>query len=380
MAHIIRPAERLGPEAILVSSHTLTQLAVALLGLLVFPPTSAAEDGPEPVWHGFVQTREQFPLTTGFLILEPTSGFVLPVGEWRLDVSMTLSNSFSASKAVENVLDERQRQPFDEAEFRAIAVTDPDEGSFYLDGQVVRTAVRLHRGLGHGLEISVMVPAIDVSGGFTDGVVETFHDLFSLDQEGRKGVPRDEYDLFLLGQGSDVFLAAAPGTQIGDVVLSLKRVLVSVPAARSLALAATVKLPTGDDESLASSGSTDLGLELLGSWCWPTRCMHSSLGYVFAGSSDRLGTDSQGLFSLGAAFEQRLSTAWSITVQGFYWQSYLEDLAFRPLAEESIQLSAALTLRVGESSELSGGFSENSLSFKNSADAVWYVGWRRRFR
>jgi len=291
-----------------------------------------------------------------------------------------LSNSFSASKAVENVLDERQRQPFSEVDFRAIAALDPDSGDFYLDAQVVRTALRLHRGVGHGFEIGVMVPLIQASGGFTDGVVEAFHELFSFDQEGRKGTLRDGYDLFLLGHGQDSIVTEAPGTELGDVVLSAKRVLLSSPSARSLALVATVKLPTGDEESLTSSGSTDLGLELDGSWCWPTRCVHSSLGYVFTGASDRLGTDSQGLFSYGAAFEQRLSPAWSITVQGFYWQSFLEDLDFSPLAEESIQLSAALTWRTANSGEFSGGFSENSLSFKNSADAVWYVSWRRRFR
>lgn len=354
------------------------QLAVAALGLSMPVPAGAAEN-PEAVWNGFVQTREQFPLTTGFLLLEPTSGFVLPPGEWQLDVSMTLSNSFSASKAVENVLDERPRQPFDEAEFRAIAATEVATGSFYLDTQIVRTALRLHRGLGRQFELGVMVPLISGNGGFTDGVVEGFHDLFSFDQEGRKGVPRDQYDLFLLGHGQDSIRTRAPGTQLGDVTLSLKRVLAASPAARSLAVAATVKLPAGDEESLASSGSTDLGLEVLGSWCWRTRCMHGSLGYVFAGPSDRLRTDSQSRFAFGAAFEQRLSAAWALTVQGVYWQSYLEDLEFAVLAEESVQLSAALHLRIGHAGELSGGFSENSLSFKNSADAVWYVGWRRRF-
>jgi hypothetical protein len=361
-----------------VSSTNLKHFAAVLFASLLFLPGAAAQEESEPPsWHGFVQVREQFPLTTGFLLPEPTSGFTLPAGDWRFDVSLTLSNTFSSSQEVEQTLSARTiRAPFTEAEFRAIAATDLDDQSFYLDTQIARTAFRLHRGLGRGFEIGVLVPLIDMNGGFTDAAVEAFHDLFPFDQEGRKGVLRDQFDLFLLGQGREMIIDRAPGSKLGDIVLDVKKTLVASAPSRSLALGASIKLPTGDDESLVSSGATDVGLDILGTWCWRSRCVHASAGYVFAGESNRFGTESQALFFTGTAFEQRFSDRWSMVVQGLYWQSYLDDLVFEHLAEDTIQLSLAFLLRTATYGEFVVGFSENAFSFKNSADANWHAGWR----
>lgn len=353
--------------------------AAILCGFLGVTSLSADEPSARH-WNGFIQVREQFPLTTGYLILEPTSGFTLPSRAWEVEATITLSNTFTASRQIERELDARPRRaPFTREMFDAFAEVDPFDQTFYLDAEVVRTALRARRGFGRGFELAVLLPLIEISGGRTDRLVEGFHDILGFDQEGRKGVTRGRMDQFISGQGIELDMQRNSGLELGDLVLGLKKRLAGDQETRSLSIELDLKLPTGDEDLLISSGGTDVGLSLVGSRCWSSRCLHAMAGYVFASAADALPTDAQAVFSTALGFEQSLGSRWALVVQAQYWQSYLKDLGFEHFAEDTIQLGVTATKATSGWGEFLFGLSENSFSFKNSSDVTFHLGWKRDF-
>ena len=355
--------------------HRLTLVAVLCASM---PVLAIAEEPPAPSWDGFARFRELYPLTTGYLILEPTSGFTLAPGTWGFEISVTASNTFAAQQDIERALDAReQREPFTREMFDFFAANDDENQTFYLDSQVNRTALRATRGVVEGLEVGVMVPLVRMNGGFTDGVVEDFHDLLGLEQEGRKGVPKDRYALYISGRQTELDLENSSGLELGDIVLTAKKRLTGDGESRSLAVQGDLKLPTGDSDLLISSGGTDFGLSFIGSWCWTKQCLHGVAGYVFLGSADLLATDSQALFSGGLGYEQVLPARWALSIQMLYWQSYLDDLNFEHFAEDTLQAGLTVSKQTGWG-EFVLGISENTFSFKNSADVSFQLAWRRR--
>lgn len=328
-----------------------------------------------------LKLREQFPLTAGFLILEPTSAFVLPAGVWEGTVTITVSNTFTAQQDIERALTARSgRQPFDHETFERYAAADPLEQTFYLDAEITRTVFEIERGFGCGFELGLSVPVVELNGGFSDAVVEPFHDVLGFDQEGRSGVPHDQLALFVSGQGVELAIESGSGIELGDVEIGVRKRFGGAAASRALLVEVEVKLPTGEEARLVSSGGVDVGLGLVGSWCWSSRCAHAMAGVARLGASDRLGTREQSRFSAALGLEQALSRRWRLTVQGNYWQSYLAGIGFEHFAEDTVQLSLAATRRGERWGDLFFGLSENALSFKNSADVSFHLGWRRRFR
>jgi hypothetical protein len=263
--------------------------------------------------------------------------------------------------------------------FDELAATDPNDQSHYLDAQVGRLALRARRGFGAGFEIDLMVPLFEVRGGSTDRLVEGFHELTGLDQEGRSGVLRDQMDLFVSGQGLELDLEGSSSIEPGDLVVGLKKRLAGDGRTRSLLAELDLKLPSGDQDYLASSGAVDVGVSVVGSRCWRSRCGHAMAGFVFAGASEVLPTGSQSPFSGALAFEQGWRKGWALTIQAQYWQSYLEDLGFEHFAEDTIQLGSTVSRDARRWGRFLLGVSENSFSFKNSSDVTYHLGWKKRF-
>ena len=342
------------------------------------PAMAIAEEPSALDWNGFSRFRELYPLTTGYLILEPTSGFTLAPGTWDFEISLTASNTFAAQQDIERALDARERrEPFTREMFDVFAANDDENQTFYLDSQVNRTALRASRGVVEGLEVGIMVPLVRMNGGFSDGLVEDFHDLLGLEQEGRLGVPRDQFALYISGQQTELDLESSSGLELGDLVLTAKKRLVGNSESRALLVQGDLKLPTGDSDLLISSGGTDFGLSFVGSWCWTKQCLHGVAGYLFLGAADSRSTDSQAWLSGGLGFEQVLPARWRLSLQMLYWQSYLDDLNFEHFAEDTLQAALTISKRTGWG-EFVLGISENTFSFKNSADVSFQLAWRRR--
>jgi hypothetical protein len=127
-----------------------------------------------------------------------------------------------------------------------------------LDGETLRTSLFISKRLSDRWAVSVELPHYKVYGGVLDDVVDAWHSFFGLPDGGRNNRPEDLIE-FEMSRNGDVFYSLNErGTGIGDVQLG-----VSWSIAEFAIAGLTVKLPTGDEDLLAGSGSTDWALSFL---------------------------------------------------------------------------------------------------------------------
>lgn len=328
---------------------------------------------------GPLRIRDQFLPGLGYLGFDPVSADILDPGEWQLDFVVTASNTFAHSNEVERALEASpNRTGLGLAEFRAIQPDHAGHGLFYLDGEHTRWAIAARRGLGHGLQVELVVPVIHVGGGFLDSTIEGFHDTFSLGQAGRLGVPRNQFGVYVRSGGHEVYLDRSPGTALGDAVLGVRYDLRQARPSPGLELAleALAKLPTGDVDRLTSSGSADFGVQLLGTRYFRGSCLHFSLGAAYLGRHQLFDLDPQTIVSGMLAWEIALGEKTTGLIQATVSQSPFEDLRSDEIGSASTQLTAGVKHAFGRS-VLFLGVTENLANFNNSADIGLHVGVTR---
>ncbi len=352
-------------------------LCVLLMGV----QAASAQEDMEAMRYlidtGPLRIRDQFLLGMGFLGLDPVSADIVEKGKWQLDLIATVTNTWALSEVVEAMLEERaERGPVTLDQFRALESEDPDGGIFLVDGELYRTALAVRRGVGKGVQVELLLPFLSFQGGVLDSLVEDFHTAFGFSQVGRKGAPKDSFLIFSGSQEGEVFIDDDPGVALGDLVLGAKFALLkrSKPRPFQLALEALVKLPTGEEEPLLSSGGTDLGTQLLLTKYYAKSCLHASLGLLYLEESKELSTDSQILPTAMVAYERALGSSMTGLAQLTVSESPFRDLDLDELARASSQVTLGLKKVVWSKHVLFVGLTENIASFNSTADIGFHVG------
>lgn len=124
-----------------------------------------------------------------------------------------------------------------------------------LDGETHRLEWRARSGLGDGWEVGVVVPYMQHSGGGLDGFIDSWHDFWGLPDGGRPQAPRDVLRYRYTRNGAVLLDVHEPQSGLGDMQLQAAYRLWQSDRSAA-ALAATVKLPTGDAERLTGDGAT----------------------------------------------------------------------------------------------------------------------------
>jgi hypothetical protein len=129
-----------------------------------------------------------------------------------------------------------------------------------LDGETFRSNFALTHGFASGWSLGVEVPYYHVGGGVLDDVIDGWHSAFGLPDGGRNARPEGEllYRYGTLPTAS--FTLTEPQSSIGDTQLKVARL---IGADQGFVVQASVKIPTGNEEILAGSGSTDWALTVL---------------------------------------------------------------------------------------------------------------------
>ena len=130
-----------------------------------------------------------------------------------------------------------------------------------LDGETVRTNFAFTHGFASGWSLGVELPYYRVSGGVLDDAIDAWHSAFGMPDGGRDARPEDEL-LFAFGLDplSPSFVLTEPQSGIGDTQVKFARL---IGGDQGFVVQATVKLPTGDEDMLAGSGSSDWSVTLL---------------------------------------------------------------------------------------------------------------------
>lgn len=320
-------------------------------------------------------------LSLAYVGLTPPPQLMLEPGDWQLDLSFASANTFVRSKSVQVALEVREsRGPVDLEFLRRVEENSiRREPLFLVDGEVATTTLAVRRGLPGGFEMEVNVPIHRVSGGSFDPLVEGFHGVLGVDQDGRQSVIRDSYLLFMQTSSTEFFQEQPPGTNVGDLVLEARRGFALGPGKPRLVVNTGVKIPTGDEELLIGSGSVDLLAQLFVSRCQSRKCLHGGITLRYLGPWEALGLDEQFAGAIQGGFEVRMGRSSSLIGQLTGAHSPHRDLGLQDIDEEAFHLA------VGWRSELPGrrGFAvavtENLLHFDNGSDIGLYASISQRF-
>jgi hypothetical protein len=156
-----------------------------------------------------------------------------------------------------------------------------------LDGETWRSGLYLRHRFAKRWSASIELPYYVQSGGVLDDLIDSWHSAFGMPDGGRNRRPEDEL-LFVLENGTELFLLEGRARGLGDAQISFGR---AVGSGDGLLLKGTLKLPTGDEDVLAGSGSADLAVSLLRSeeltvWARPSSYFWG-VGAAVLGEPDR---------------------------------------------------------------------------------------------
>lgn len=221
-------------------------LALGLLGLVGGRAASALGVADNPAYFealGPIPVRNRRPYHLLFLQFTPETGDILrPYGE-RFDLQLDVANN--------------------------LLIPSPAQGARVIeDNEVQRLGFTWRRGIGHGVEIGVETSLLWRNGGFLDGILEGYHNLFGLEGNGpdnpagRSNIPQNQSLLLLQDAQGRKLVNQGNAFGLGETTLIIKQNLLPVQKRSALALRFGLKLPTGNPNLLLGSGSVDAGLSL----------------------------------------------------------------------------------------------------------------------
>lgn len=351
--------------------------ALLALPLLVLSSGASAE---EFEFSGPLRFADQFLLTASTLAVEPLPIEVLETDGWQAEIAVSMGNTFTRSRSLQLALEARtQRLPVTPEFLEQVGrESELGEPLFFIDGETLRTELRLRKGLRKDLEIEIRVPFVDRNGGWMDSLVEKFHSVLNLDQDGRFGVPRDDSSLFLtLGEG---LFAAPPGSSLtlADPLVALRSRKPLRRQGRHLVWDLAVKIPLADEDSLAGTGTIDMAAQVQRSSCSMKRCGFAALNLRHLGRWQELGLSSRLVPGAYAGLEQRwrgLSWVVQLMIAG----SALHGIEIVDLDAETWQLSLGLHKKLGRAHAITAAVTENVAHFENGPDLTFHLALRRGF-
>ncbi|MFU8822071.1 MAG: DUF3187 family protein [Gammaproteobacteria bacterium] len=249
-----------------------------------------------------------------------------------------------------------------------------------MDGETYRTSISLDYGLSERLAIGIAVPLVAHSGGFLDGFVQDWHDLFSLSNERREDFEDDSLDYSYVENGVEMFGLRDRDRGLGDIRLTTDWDLQGAPdATRSLVLRSGLKLPTGSSDTLRGSGSTDLSLQLLSTdrqtldrWGMTLSWM---IGGLWLGNGDVLAPLREDLVAIGSIglsrpIWRRLSARLQLDGHSAFYDSEL-----RPLGASSVQLTFGGSIELARARRIDFAMVQN-LFTDTTPDLGIHLAWR----
>ena len=257
--------------------------------------------------------------------------------------------------------------------------------SILLDGESYRTTLAFRYGIAKGIEGGIDIPIVGYGGGFLDGFIEGWHDFFALPQGGRKEAPRNRL-LFDYGKnGSELLRIDDSSFGVGDLRLSGGLQLYDDGSRnpRTLALRATLKLPTGDSHRLHGSGGTDLAVWLTGSddygLSWGHLGLFGAVGGMATSDGDVLRGQRRnmvGFGTLGIGWSPDEVIAFKTQLSGH--TPFYRDSALKEVTGYALQLLIGGTIAFSERTALDIGVSED-VAVNTSPDVAFHLALSRRF-
>lgn len=249
-----------------------------------------------------------------------------------------------------------------------------------LDYEMLDTHLGFSYGINDRIGFALVYDQRDFSGGTLDGFIQGFHDIFSIEQNGRDLVPRgraliefrDETGTVLANPDPSEFENSAI-TIIGqyNIILNPEKVPV-FNLSSSVRHALEPPVGSDSDDDFDWNVAVGLAVEL------STRlrsCYH--LGYTKFGQTDIVGlTFEEDAYSFIAAFAWRLNSQFSAMAQYLWNEEALEG--FDSFSKSSNEMDLGLQWFIPREGYLEFAIVENFITLDNSPDFGLHLAYSRQ--
>ena len=215
-------------------------------------------------------------------------------------------------------------------------------------------------------------------GGHMDGFIQGFHDLFDIDQNDRDEVPKDLFRFDLTpddGRPAVSLVNADRGSFVRSLGVTLQHnVTCGTSRLPAFSYSGTVRLSDSDDLGT----ELDFGLSVAIARRFGPIYVYGTLGYSWFGENDFHGLElenTQGTFL--AALEWRYLPRQSLLFQLLITEGLIENLD--SFSETSNEATLGWKWQVIPKGVLELGLIENIVSFDNSPDFGFHLGYSHRF-
>ena len=257
----------------------MNRAAVVLVAATLAAAPLALAQVPEP-WS--VPYAE--PLRLASLPLELADGRSLASGEWEVTVTPGYFNLWSGSWHTATIHQELglEGEPLTPEELRILEQRHPGDDIHRFDMEGVVTEVRIARGLGHGVTLTVSMPWVEIGSPHWDAISEEIHNALGWGVGGREVFAHSQTLAYVWSPDEGRAIEGwdeMEGSGVGDIRLALSGALGAAWGGEHRWIAA-VEAPTGDAGTIAGSGGWDAGVRWLGAWSFSRSQLRCAVGYT----------------------------------------------------------------------------------------------------
>jgi hypothetical protein len=249
-----------------------------------------------------------------------------------------------------------------------------------LSGETYRASLGFGYGVTEQWTAELLVPLVAHSKGVLDGPIREWHDLFGLSNRRREALRGHGFGYVYTVSGVEQAALDERSRGIGDVRLTAQYRLRSMDdSARSLAVRAGLKLPTGSSAELHGSGSTDFSLQwlstdrqTLSAWNTTLSWMVGGLWLGQSGLLKEFRRDAVAIASIGVS--RPVWRDWTLRLQ-IDGHSEFYDSELRPLGSGAIQVVMGGSYFPTSASRIDFALVENVFT-DTTPDLGIHIGWR----
>tara|TARA_R110002072_G_scaffold100429_3_gene221195 strand:+ start:99005 stop:100006 length:1002 start_codon:yes stop_codon:yes gene_type:complete len=330
--------------------------SVTLLSILL-TATGFASCVVTPKLGGPLPVRNQHPAQLTVMHLDPADTAVLPAKQtaWRTDLAYT-SLFLNGSNA---------------------------QGSWFMDGEVLRAALDARIGLGHGLELGMQLAGSHASGGFLDDFIIDYHDAFGFPDQDRSTSVNERFLVDATQGGNSVWTVRESSAELLDVPIHLTWQILE-PGERQfgLALRGGVELPTGDQNNGYGNGQLDVALGAVFDYHSHGIGWSGHVQHTFAGTprpSRAAGFSFADVTSIGLGVELPLTKHLHAIVQAEWETSTLRNLGPQVAARDQALLWVGGRYRTSPGWSVEVGFGEDLVGLASPDFTAWLAFiWKPR--
>jgi hypothetical protein len=340
---------------------------IALILVLAVAATAAAEDrgrgaeaGEGHIGYGPFSLRGQSAFQALRLGILPRFPSNLALGEHQLEIGATWSNIW--------VIDEEWFDP-----------QNGSYGDYFLDHETLDAHVAYAYGVSETMQFEVAYEQRWRFGGGLDGLVENFHDLIGINQNGRDLVPRNGYEIYLdpLDGNSPVRLEDSSKGSFARNVLVAFNHEISRGTGPWPAISYAVTARHSDADPDGGSGWA-AALSAGASRRFGRFYLYIAAGYEWYSDDTFLGIELPGSqLTILAATEWRFRPRMSLVFEWLRMQAEETSTDFFP--EISNQIVFGWKREFRQSGVIEIGMLQNGVPFDGSPDFGWHAAFTQRF-